>query len=366
MIDLQLQQANFRRMYPVLERYTYLNTANSGLLSTAQKDWRGMYDQLFVDTGSKFRDDIIAQMSGVRDTIGRVFDIPDQHTALVPNFSWGINAIAEALSASLKVLTIQNDYASLTKPFDSRGFEVVQVPLFDLSEAGIATRIKDLQVDVLAISMTQWISGITFSQDFFERLRVDFPDLLIIVDGTQSLGTAPFSFRESGIDILITSAYKWLLGGYGCGFVACTDRALDQLAFKVIGSATLMVRKFSGVTFPMQVLEPGHIDFLALYTMQMGLEALEEVGLTEVERHISKVSLHAKSQLVNMGMLSPTALGGRLHRGIIHLITGERLVQFLQEHGVVVSYRDGLRLSIHYYNTEQDINRLLSALRVFR
>ncbi len=361
-----MNTTDLRNQFPVLERYTYLNTASSGLISLKQQAWRAQYDQLFVQTGSKFRDALIPQLDGVRDTVSRVFDLDAEQVALIPNFSIGLNLLVESLDSRLSVLAIQNDYPSLTLPFKSRGFAIKEVPLFDLSEAGIATRIKEHSIDILAISMTQWVTGITFSQDFFARLRQDFPDLLIIVDGTQSLGTSPFSFRESGIDILLTSAYKWLMGGYGCGFMACSDRAQDRLSIKSTGNATEMVRMLSGRSYKMQLFEPGHLDYRSMHTMQMGLELIGSIGLSEVERRISKVSLHAKAQLVNMGMISPSSLGGAIHRGIIHLISSERLVNFLSEHGIVVSYRDGLRMSIHFYNTEADVNRLLAAMRVFR
>lgn len=361
-----MDTTEIRDQFPVLDRYTYLNTASSGLLSLQQQAWRAQYDQLFVQTGSKFRDALIKQLDDVRGTICRVFDIGQDQVALIPNFSLGHNVLVESLDSRLSVLAIQNDYPSLLLPFKSRGFEIREVPLFDLSEAGIATRIKDHGIDILAISMTQWVTGITFTQNFFARLRQDFPDLLIVVDGTQSLGTGPFSFSNSGIDILVTSAYKWLMGGYGSGFVACSERAQDMLTIKCTGHATQMVRILSGSSYKMQHFEPGHLDYLPMHTMQMGLELIEKIGLHEIERRISKVSLHAKAQLVNMGMISPASLGGSVHRGIIHLISSERLVKFLSEHGIVVSYRDGLRMSIHFYNTEGDVNQLLAAMRVFR
>lgn len=357
---------DIRSQYPVLDRYTYLDTASSGLLNTRTTAWRRTYDQAFAMQGSSFRDGLIEELDGVRVTIGRVFGAKLEEVALVSSFSIGMNMIAESLPATARVLTLQGDYPSLTMPLQSRGFAIETVPMFDLSEAGIATRIHDLKIDILAMSMTQWISGITFDVAFFAKLKVDFPQLLIIVDGTQSIGTAPFDFANSGVDIMITSAYKWLGGGYGCGFLLCSDYGLSQLHIKYSGNATVMTRLLGAHNYPLQQLEPGHLDYLNMGSMKLGIEQLESIGLDEIQRYISKVSLHAKSMLVNMGFLPPTTLGGSIHRGIIHFISSQRLVDFLREQDILVSYRNGLRLSIHYYNTEDDINQLVRALRVFR
>ena len=52
--------------------------------------------------------------------------------------------------------------------------------------------------------------------------------MLIIADATQFCGTAPFNFNESAIDILGGSGYKWLLGGYGNGYILFKDQLLPQ------------------------------------------------------------------------------------------------------------------------------------------
>lgn len=56
------------------------------------------------------------------------------------------------------------------------------------------------------------MTGVRISEEFINSIRFDFPDLLIIVDGTQFCETAPFNFNNSGIDALIPSGYNWDAG----------------------------------------------------------------------------------------------------------------------------------------------------------
>ena len=355
-----------RKNFPVLDRYTYLNTPSSGVLHKDIYEWRRDYDRTFMEGGSTFRDHIIEDIQSVKAQVAKTFHGDQERIALISNFSIGANIIFDSLPKEMSVLTLQGDYPSLLLPIQSRGFKQHEVPLFMLSEAAIAEAIRDEDVDVLAVSMTQWVTGFHLKTDFFQRLKIDFPNLIIIVDGTQSLGTAPFNFDTSGIDILITSAYKWLISGYGCGFMMFSERVWDFLDVRYIGNATVMTRMFSDFKNEAQTIEPGHLDYLAFGTMKRAIAYLDQLGLDKIEREISKVSLHAKTQLVHLGYLSPKVLGGAIHRNIIHFLGSEQLVNFLKEHNILVSYRQGLRIGIHFYNTEGDINQFLKAIRVFR
>jgi selenocysteine lyase/cysteine desulfurase len=355
-----------RKHFPVLNRYTYLNTPASGILHEDIYNWRKKYEKQFLEEGSIYRDNIFEDLQSVKVQVAKTFHGKQDRVALIPNFSIGANMIFDSLPKTMSVLSIQGDYPSLVLPIQSRGFKHLEVPLFMLSEAAIAEMIRDKQIDVLAVSMTQWINGFYLKTDFFQRLKIDFPNLIILVDGTQSMGTAPFYFDKSGIDIMITSAYKWLISGYGCGFMMFSERVWDFLDVRYRGNATEMTRQFTPFHNNAQDFEPGHLDYLAFGSMSKAIAYLDKLGLDNIEKQISKVSLHAKTQLVHMGYLSPKVLGGAIHRNIIHFLGSEQLVNFLKENDILVSYRQGLRLGIHFYNTEGDINQFLKAIRVFR
>ena len=352
--------------FPILGEVSYLNTAHNGLIPTHVQQWRLSYLNQQYQSPHTFRSEIIKELSSVRTSLGAHFGVDTESIALITNFSVGANAIFESMARGQRVLTLQRDYPSLILPIKTRNFEVVELPYSQISEAGIAEAIKKHQINVLAVSMTQWLDGFFLGSAFFQKLKQEFPDLIIIVDGTQTLGTLPFDFKNSGIDILISSAYKWLSAGYGCGFIFVAPHMIDQLNVKYFGNNTLMTRQLSGVTYTMQGFEPGHIDYLPFGTLQRSLDFMGSIGFDEIQKRISKVSLHLKHSLVQLGYLSPQSLAGSIHRNITHFLGSESLVKFLAAHGVYVSYREGVRISIHYFNTEADVNRLISAIKVFR
>src|SRR5690606_34964378 len=115
-------------------------------------------------------------------------------------------------------LLLKEDYPSLNWPFETRGFPREYVEIDENLEEKIRDRVKGGKIDVLALSLVQWVNGVMIDLEFLRQLKEEFPQLLILADGTQYLGMEEFDFGASGIDILGASAYKWLLAGYGNGF----------------------------------------------------------------------------------------------------------------------------------------------------
>ena len=53
---------------------------------------------------------------------------------------------------------------------------------------------------------------------------------ITVLDGSQAAGALPFDFGASGVDVYAASAYKFLLGPYGCGLGLFSPQVLDRLA----------------------------------------------------------------------------------------------------------------------------------------
>ena len=71
----------------------------------------------------------------------------------------------------------------------------------------ILNEIKKKLPDVLIFSIVQHIDGTLVDLDFIKKIKNEFPEILIIADGTQFCGTKFFDFKNSNIDILISSVY---------------------------------------------------------------------------------------------------------------------------------------------------------------
>ncbi|MGN7515130.1 MAG: aminotransferase class V-fold PLP-dependent enzyme [Allomuricauda sp.] len=356
---------NLRKKFPVLNQCIYANTASAGLLSEDLMEWRQGHDLDYLIGGSEMKNKGFAHMPEIKKTVGKFFNCKPENVALVPNFSLGFNLLLEGLPKDKKVLLVNKDYPSVNWPFETRGFERDYVDADEHMEENIHAKVKSGAVDILALSLVQWVNGVRIDFDFLKKLKKDFPNLMIMADGTQYCGTEPFDFEDSGIDILGTSAYKWLLAGYGNGFYLVKDGVMDQFELKGIGNGSVDndASKRNSITF-CKFLEPGHLDSLNFGSLEFALNFLDEIGLENVEAQLQRLSKRAMSAFSELDLLEPAVVKRKQHSTIFNIKGDEKLFTKLTEENVVASPRGGgIRLSFHFYNTEEEIDVVATLLK---
>jgi selenocysteine lyase/cysteine desulfurase len=301
-----------------------------------------------------------------RKVVGGFFNCESDNVALVPNFTIGLNFLLEGLHKKEKILLLEGDYPSLNWPFKSRGFDITQLLITKNIEKDIYDAIKTKEITVLALSVVQWLNGIMIDLSFLERLKADFKDLLIISDGTQFLGTGAFDFSGSAIDIIGASAYKWLLSGYGNGFMLIKNQAKERflLTAKGYGSGRNAIELKHERTF-CKHLEPGHLDSLSFGSLQFSLEFLKRIGLENIGKQNRQLSQKAKLAFESLGLLDQTVVSRPVHSTIFNIKANELVFNKLLENGVVCVQRGGgIRISFHFYNTLNEIDKIVNILKM--
>jgi selenocysteine lyase/cysteine desulfurase len=354
---------HFTDQFPVLNNYTYLNTANSGILSRSVQEWRAAHDQAFVEQGSLFRLNQESFLNGVRSNVANFFNAKEEGTFLVPNFSYGFNIVLEGLSGQQRFLLLQEDYPSINYPVASRGHVCEYLEVDENLEQNILESIRQFKPTVFAFSIVQYISGIKIDLGFVKKLKAEFPELLFIADGTQYCGTEMFGFEQSGIDILIASSYKWMLGGYGNGFVLLNRQAKNWLysnaqQWPLPNEPFLKSKNTLAMYF-----EPGHLDTLNFGSLQQSISYLEQLGLQETQSRILHLSQLAKAAFTQRELLRPAVVKREEHSSIFNLGLPAAFYKHLEQEGIICSNRgSGIRVSFHFYNTEEELNRLLKII----
>ncbi|RPG34566.1 MAG: aminotransferase class V-fold PLP-dependent enzyme [Muricauda sp. TMED12] len=356
---------NLRKKFPVLNQCIYANTASAGLLSEDLMEWRQGHDLDFLIGGSEMKNKSFAHMPEIKKTVGKFFNCKAENVALVPNFTLGFNLLLEGLPKDKKVLLVNKDYPSVNWPFETRDFSREYVDADEHMEENIHKKVKNGNIDVLALSLVQWVNGVRIDFDFLKNLKKEFPNLIIMADGTQFLGTEAFDFEESGIDILGASAYKWLLAGYGNGFYLVKDGVMDQFDLKGIGNGSVNndASKRNSITF-CKFLEPGHLDSLNFGSLEFAINFLDEIGLENVQAQLEKLSKRALTAFSELDLLEPAITKRKQHSTIFNIKGNEKLFNKLTKENIVASPRGGgIRLSFHFYNTEEEIDVIATLLK---
>ncbi|MGB5980721.1 MAG: aminotransferase class V-fold PLP-dependent enzyme [Nonlabens sp.] len=348
--------------FPALQDCTYLNTPEQGLISQELLDYRHDLD-IEISKNPKLimfeRNDFINQ---VRKKVASFLDVDFALTALIPNFSFGFNTLLDIIPKDYRFLLIKGDYPSINWPVEARGFECCYAELGKDLEKNIALAIEIHQPQVLCLSIVQYISGIKINLDFVEQLKQNYPHLIIIVDATQYIGVEEFRFRESGIDILAASCYKWMHAGNGNGFMCFNERVVSRLQPKHAPlNGTKAFENERGIF--MGLFEPGHQDLSCFGSLGKAIDLINEVDLKTIQHSIKKLSLKAKNEFQKRNLLSKEVVEREIHSSIFNLKLDQHHYDKLIEKNVLCSKRgDGVRVGFHYYNTTADLNQLLNII----
>lgn len=359
-----IKMEKLRKQFPVLNQCIYANTAATGLLYDDLLEWRQEHDLDYLIGGSTMKQKSNAMHVATRKVVGAFFNCEPDNVALVPNFTIGLNFLVEGLSKKEKVLLVEGDYPSLNWPFESRGLGIEYIAISKNFENQIYDTIKAKGITVLAISVVQWLNGIKIDLSFLKKLKSDFKDLLIICDGTQFLGTSVFDFAASGIDIIGASAYKWLLSGYGNGFVLVKEEAKKRFSLVTdgYGSGRNSIESKKLRTF-CKHLEPGHLDSLSFGSLQFSLEFLNKIGVEKIENQLKQLSETAKTAFEKLGILDEVVVSRKQHSTIFNIKADKKVFNRLLDNDVICVQRgNGIRLSFHFYNTVAEVDKIASVL----
>lgn len=354
-----------RKQFAALRNQIYVNTPVYGPMYDDLLDWRQEHDLDFLLKASDMREKSLRTISETRTVVGRFFSCDRENVALVQNFSLALNILLEGMDKREKILLLEDDYPSVNWPFENRGFNISYAKIDAHLEENIRKQIRKVNSNVLAFSIVQWQSGIKIDLDFLKDLKQEFPNLLIIADGTQYCGTENFNFESSAIDVLGASAYKWLLAGYGNGFMLCKKGVQDRVPSHFIGfnAADGDFNKKNSLRFAKR-FETGHLSCLNFGSMKFSMEFLETIGKDKINAQNLQLSQKAKLEFVELGLLSESIVERKIHSSIFNIKGDNKLFQHLIENEVVCAQRgDGIRLGFHFFNTENDINEIVKILK---
>ena len=376
MTDAMGGGADLRALYPVTAHESFLNHAAVGPISTRVMAAMEAQTMRHVNDpfGMSSANHAIAA-EGRRRAALLVGATPES-VAWVQNTSHGISLIANGLGlgAGDNVVISAAEFPSNTLPWlrlaDS-GVDIRRVA----PDAGRMTPDAvrpaiDGHTRVLALSHVQYWNGHRCDVAALGTLCRE-RDILFVVDGTQSIGAIRLDMAEAGVDALVVSAHKWMLGPLGIGFMALGPRAIERVDVTIPGwlavNEPFAFRNVLDYLPDARRFEPGTENAGGICGLVERLREIDEYGIAAIEARV-------------LGLIEAVAEGAlRRDAGVdLHPTMGERsgiltfrlrgadnaaAVRHLLERRVRVSLRNGaIRVSPHYYNDETDIAALFEGL----
>jgi selenocysteine lyase/cysteine desulfurase len=345
--------AVLRAEYPGLAQGTYVDTSSMGLMARSTTDRAAEEMRLLQEQGSaRYGHWHAGGTTEVARVVAAHIGGEPAGLALMQSFTAGLMQLAPLLHHRPKVLLVGGDYPTLHGPFTLHGFTPVPVnpaPDGTFGMNMIAAALEREKPQLVAISHVQWSTGFRIDLKALAELCREH-GAWTVVDITQSWCSVPVDLRQAPIDILAGSGYKWPLAGFGNGFVHLSANVRDEL------------RERHGMEI-VPALTTGHLDPMALVRLEDALLRSTRIGPEAVAERVRGLCDLAVASLDRIGV---RVINGRdpLHRAGILMIEGDQQrLDRMRQAGVQAQLRGaGIRIGIHFYNDEGDVERLVGAL----
>tara|TARA_B100000287_G_scaffold255570_1_gene240240 strand:+ start:2556 stop:3590 length:1035 start_codon:yes stop_codon:yes gene_type:complete len=337
-----------REDFPILNSSLYFNTAYVGLMSKSLFNYRNKIELEYLHTGDKFKIDANDKINSIQKSISDYINSDKSNTFFVPNFSIGIRIVLDRIWDGAKVLTIAEDYPSIISAIEERSFTVFKLNFSNEIEELIYDSIKNNKIEVIILSIVQYITGYKINFQFLNQLKNKFPDLIIIGDASQYFGTDFFDFSNSPFDVIISSGYKWILAGFGNGFLAFSKNFLE--------------RTNSTKEIIYDKVYVGHFDILSTYSLLFAIRKLKDINFKSLVKENKRLILKLKNELVQME-LNPFLNKKGSDSSILSIPYNKKIYDLLIKNKVYFSLRgEFIRFSIHFYNNQSDVENLVTIL----
>jgi|SRR5581483_9974961 len=324
------------------------------------------------------------QHERARNAAARLIGADPSDVALISSVGYGVATAAKAMPVprGSRVLVLQDDHSSPVLEWMTRagagGFtvEMVMRPSdADWTRALLAAiaRRGAAPVALASISSVHWSDGGMVDLDAVAGgLRKQGAALLI--DATHGAGVMAMDVRTLDPDFVIFPTYKWLLGPYGRAFLYVARRHQEGIPLEQTSYGRRAVRAEQDTYFADTRYVPdarrfdmGERDhFISLEMASVGMEMMAAWGSSAVVERLSMLTARLADGLGGLDIVIPETRVRAPHILSLGFPRGmpAGLVEKLAAEHIYVAPRLGrMRISPHVYNDEEDVDRLVAALR---
>ena len=372
--------ARARERFAGLEANTWLVSHSMGAPPLAARDALLRYHAQWADGGPEGAwPTWLDEARTVADGIGAIVGAPAGSVALAPN----VSVLQSALASALDLRTAERTeivYEALQFPslgyiwtaWERAGACTVRVPTDDG---------RTIPTERICAAITERTAVVLLSHAYYQSgVVIDVPTIvararevgaLVVLDAYQTTGVYPYDVVALDLDVVVGGSHKWLCGGPGCGWIYVRPALAERFRPLVTGwfahkepfafapppidYATDQLRWATGTP-----TIPGYL------VAKAGHDLIREIGVPAIREHNIRLTTRLTQAALERGwrVSTPHEAAKRTGWVGIDVPEAERILHELIARRIYVDHRPGcgLRVGAHFYTTDEEIDRFLSAL----
>jgi selenocysteine lyase/cysteine desulfurase len=379
-----------RKQIPVTSRRAYFDNAGTGpptipvlnAINEYMADWR--------EYGENW-EEWLPMIIDSRRLFSKMVHATLEEIGCVPNVSTALSGLASSIKYKPGGNIVISDLNFPTNIYlwhlQKKHGRTSEVRLLHKNSQGIIPleeweKAIDDQTSIVSVDYVSWTNGCREKVREIAKLAHEH-DAFIIGDSFHALGVFPVDARGDELDALVCGMYKWMQGPHGAAYVYTRKDRLGELDPNYIGwhgvkdsvaSRLSNSQDMFATPFNIESTEPatdatmfegGSWGVISVAGAKAALEWALKDDQQERYGRVLKITDHLIEGLKkkNRRILSPTQLDRR--SGIVVFEDPDPTATYnrLKSLNITVASRvKAIRASPHYYNTEEEIDKLLAAL----
>jgi len=324
-----------------------------------------------------FWNDLLPVIDGVRERAARLIGAAPEEEAVVRNTTEGMNIVAAGLALrrgdEILTTTREHDGGFLCWKYLSERIGVrirMFTPPTPPEDPGVLVDLvkKNLTPATRVVSLCHMVSptGLVFPlREISEVVRPR--GIFLVADGAHPPGQMRVDVRALGVDTYASSFHKWLCAPRGTGLLYVRREVQDEVRPLIAGTRDYLkpdARRYEAY---------GTRSLEALAGLAAALDLCENVGPDRIEARVRFLSSRIRSTVRGMrGARLLTSNAPGLSCGLTALgfkvVDRYRVQRHLWERFKIwvkplpENDLNAIRISTHYYNTLEDVDRLIHGL----
>ncbi len=297
--------------------------------------------------------------------------------AFQKNTTEGISTVANGIhwAPGDNIVLARGEFPANVYPWLNQAPKGVEINWVEAESGRLSTanfaEVVNRKTRVLSVSSVQFFAGYRSDLQALSALCKDH-GILFVVDAIQSLGVLPLNVEETGIDVLCADGHKWMLAPEGCAYLFCSQHALDALHISSLGWASVESAhdflSYDQIPHPdARRFESGTQNTAGIAGLKAATDFLVAQGIDTISKRVLMLTDRLCCGLERRGYSILSSRKDGHKSGIVTFkhptLPSLELYNLLLANRIQGTERAGyIRLSPHFYNTEEEIDKVLALL----
>jgi selenocysteine lyase/cysteine desulfurase len=369
---------DLRKQLPVTERWAFMDHAAVAPITEPARRAMCEYAEDIARNGDVYESQWTRRVEEVRQLAGRLINADPLDICFIKNTSEGIDFVAEGLpwQSGDNVIIAEEEYPANIYPWMNLASRGVELRFLESRERRLwiddLRSLMDGRTRLVSLSFVEFASGFRNDLTAISSLCRE-RGVLFFVDAIQGLGGFPLDVGNTPIDFLSADGHKWLLGPEGAGLFYLRRDLVDLLRPVAVGwHSVVRPNDFSTIDFRLKPhagrYESGTLNVAGITALGASMELLLGIGIEKIASQVLQLTDYVSERLASAGFEVYSSRRAEDKSGIVSILVPGRdprqVVRQCRDAGIVINQRAGrLRVSPHCYNTTEELDRLVTALR---